>query len=64
MIAPSSSIHEVNAVDRKQDSTERIGPGEEDDQCSDEDRIRHECDEARAQIASSEEQHAPKRVRE
>ena len=52
------------AVERKQDGPERIGPAEKDDQCGDEDRIRHECDEARTQIAPPEEQHAPKRVRE
>ena len=62
MIAPSSSIDEINAVTRKQDCTERICPGEKDHECSDEHSIRHESNEASAQITPSKEQDVPKRV--
>jgi hypothetical protein len=41
MIAPSTSMDEINAVTRKQDCAERICADEEDDRYGDEHRIRH-----------------------
>ena len=51
MIAPSSGVDKINAVERKQDSTEAIGPGEKEDQRDHQHRIRRECDEARPKVA-------------